>query len=206
MLKTEKEKEIPGVSTIGEAQMQKAVDRVLNTTTHGLDDADARKRITTCMTRAISMSKVRGGDVAEPKKTAIYRFATLLDGCKSFKEIEERCKKAFGDQASFKAINLFKRFDFDWNINFEIPETKVYISKHNPAPIKPEGNTEVDKKPKPDEKLIVKQKEQAEGFLSETIKKLEILDRSLEQLRTEFNNKLGKHTHLDGKAVIITEL
>lgn len=114
-----------GNTTLGDVFINKAINHVMNSMNHGPDDAQVRHKIATSMKRAINMSKQAGGDITEPQKTILYRFATLLDGCKSFEELESKCIKAFKNRTDCKADRLLFKFDYDWKVPFTIPAFAV---------------------------------------------------------------------------------
>lgn len=216
----ENEKKEEGLSTIGEAQIQSAVDHVISMMDCDVDDFDIRNKISTSMKRAVRMSTSKGGDINEPNKTAIHRFATLLDGCKSFEELEDKCFKAFNGRADFSARKLLYKFDFDWSMNYKVPTLQVkplrkgsqeaILAERVAAQI--EEKTPIEVKLEPE--LFKDQEVQAEITLATACMKIEALERKLigltgtpvnssnegiEALKLKFKN----HAHLDGKVVII---
>lgn len=208
--KDEKEK---GVSTIGEEYINKAVGHVINATTHRPDDLHIRNKIAACMKQAIRMSTTKGGDIIEPGKTIIYRFATLLDGCKSYEELESKCLKAFNHRSDCKADKLIGKFHYlDWKMNFDVPifEKKLPKQKGNSEDLHPEGLTpEQQQQPQVEEGLLEQQEAKADEVLAMAVLRLEALERTVEKLTkltTELTQQLRKHSHLDGKVVVITEV
>ncbi len=211
-LKRGKDKE-EGSTTIGEVYIQKAIDHIINATHHDPNEFVVRKKMATSMRRAINMSTQAGGDINEPKKTVLYRFATLLDGCKSFEELEKKCIKAFDERGDCRAEKLLFKFDFDWKMPYVIPpiEKKPAYGKRGKS-ISEDKASEVsipEQSQKPDEKLIEQQEEKAEGILALAVQRLEALERtnaSLVAKVEKFTAQLRAHSHLDGKVVVITEV
>lgn len=188
-------------TTIGDVFINKAVEHVMNSMNHEEDNVLIRHKIATSMKRAINMSKQAGGDITEPQKTVLYRFATLLDGCKSFEELENKCIKAFDNRTDCKAHKLLVKFDYDWKMNFSVPiiEKKTRKnSKDNGEAFPSEDLTPQQ----PDEKLIEQQETKAVEILATAVMRIEDLERRVEKLTKKFR----AHTHLEGKVVVITEV
>jgi hypothetical protein len=219
--KGEKKKKTALTTTLGEAYIQPAIDHVIGAMDCDSDDFDIRHKIATSMKRAITMSTNKDGDVREPKQTIIYRFATLLDGCKSFEELENKCLKAFDGRGDCRADKLLTKFDFDWTMPFTIPSFKIKPKpprknskewlrleeeknlKENP----PVAETPAESIATPD--TIEKQEILAEGILAQAVMRIEALERSLDKTTNQLEKTTQQfklHEHRDGKVVVVTEV
>lgn len=107
------------------AEYKKTIDRVMAATTHDSSDEMIRNKIATSMARAISMSKVAGdGSIRQPSQTILYRFANIIIDCKTYEQLDQRCKVAFKNRYDCTANKLIEKFHmYNWDINFDVPET-----------------------------------------------------------------------------------
>ena len=162
------------------AEYKKTIDQIIASTTHDVDDEKVRNRIATSMSRAISMSKMTGdGSVRQPRQTTLYRFANLLRDSTSFDQLDAKCKKAFNERYDCRAWKLLDKFDLDWDVHFNIPESpkekKAREVKEKAQLIEDERRrqAEIEEKSLSAEasstvdNILTKEEAQAEGLLPE---------------------------------------
>ena len=212
------------------AEYKKTIDNILESTMHDKLDERVRNRIATSMSRAINMSKMTGdGSVRQPRQTVLYRFATILKDCNTFEQLDKRCREAFQNRYDCRAWKLLEKFDIDWDIKFDIPETrkekKAREERERLALIEEET---IRQQGEPEKELAVvaqnsvdnaltKKEAEAEDILDvakvapiaitaveASIHKLEQrLEKKIEELREIIRH----HQHLEGnKVVVITEV
>ena len=205
-------------------EYKKTIDNILESTNHDKTDEIIRNKIATSISRAISMSKATGvGEVRQPRQTILYRFSTILKDCKTYEQLDKRCKEAFVGRSDCKANRLLEKFSLDWNINFDVPETfkekKVREERERLALIEDEKDRQREEAAVPAQhsadNVLAEEETTAEGQRAiSQIKEKTTLEARLEKLEKRVDMKVEElkellryHQHTeDNKVVIIKEI
>ena len=112
------------------AEYRKTIDSIIESTNYDKTDERIRDKLATSISRAINMSKIAGdGSIRQPRQTVLYRFATILKDCNTYEQAEKRCREAFRGRFDCRANRLFAKFNYDWNISFDVPEIETRKEK-----------------------------------------------------------------------------
>ena len=213
------------------AEYKKTIDQIIASTTHDTTDERVRNRVATSMSRAISMSKMTGdGSVRQPRQTTLSRFAILLRDSTTFEQLDAKCKKAFDGRYDCRAYKLLDKFDLDWDVKFDIPESpkekKARMTKERLDLIADEEKRQVGQAEKDAQfeasnavdNVITEEDAKSEGLLprkpkTKDVETFEALVAALvEKTEKKFEKKIEElreiirhHQHLDDNKVVVVK-
>ncbi len=193
----------------------KQIDFILSAMKHKCDDIETlRYKIATTLIKTFNASKLRnkklgitGNDIVLIPDTILFKLATIVKSAVSWEEFYKRVIKLPKITNPWVAL---EKYTFDWDLKFVVPPRELITRQQKIKSIfeEPKQKTIIEEPKEKTVKGIVEVSSFSEAVIA-WMKRIDgeisvINDRLIDIIleHDKLIDKIGRHTHIDGKVVI----